>query len=111
MPTGSSPHLRLTLLGVGAMKSPPYGPGGLLVEHGDVRVAIDGGPGAELSGALDAWLVTDARAELISKLRRLARGRGLEPEVRVFIGPGITIDPHPVVHVASHLRVPGRRRR
>ena len=39
-------HMRLTLLGVGAMNSPRYAPAGLLVEHGTVRVAIDGGPGA-----------------------------------------------------------------
>ena len=42
-----SPVTRFTLLGVGAMNSPRYAPAGLLVEQSQVRVAIDGGPGAE----------------------------------------------------------------
>ena len=70
-----------TLLGIGAMNSPRYAPAGLLVTHGDVRVAIDGGPGAEPVGALDAWLLTDARCELISQLRLMARRHGVEAEV------------------------------
>jgi hypothetical protein len=64
--------LRLTLLGVGAMNSPRYAPAGLLAEYGAVRVAIDGGPGGAPAGRLDAWLVTDERAELIRELRQLA---------------------------------------
>lgn len=80
------------------MNSPRYAPAGLLVEHGDVRVAIDGGPGAEPPGDIDAWLVT--AAELIGQLRRLARARRLEPEVGAYIGRDITIDPCPVVHTS-----------
>jgi hypothetical protein len=38
---------RFTLLGVGAMNSLRYSPAGLLISRGQVRVAIDGGPGAE----------------------------------------------------------------
>lgn len=34
---------------------------------------IDGGPGAAPRGELDAWLVTNERAELIAGIRRLAR--------------------------------------
>ena len=45
---------------------------------------IDGGPGAAPSGRIDAWLVTDARAELISALRRLARRCRLIPEIRAI---------------------------
>jgi hypothetical protein len=89
---------RFTLLGVGAMNSPRFAPAGLLVEHGTARVVIDGGPGAEPPGDLDAWLVTDAKAELIGRLRQMARARGLEPEVRAYAGAGIAIEPHPVVH-------------
>jgi len=77
------PPARFTLLGVGAMNSPRYSPAGLLIEHGRVRVAIDGGPGAEPAGPMAAWLVTDERAELIGELRRLAAARGLRPAVRV----------------------------
>ncbi len=58
---GRQPSLRLTLLGVGAMRSPRYSPARLLLECRGYRVAIDGGPGAEAGGRLDAWLVTDER--------------------------------------------------
>ena len=50
------------------MNSPRYAPAGLLIEQSQVRVAIDGGPGAE-AGPLAAWLVTDERAELIQHWR------------------------------------------
>lgn len=92
--------LKLTLLGVGAMNSPRYGPAGLLAEHAAARVAIDGGPGAVPAGRLDAWLVTDERAELIGKLRRLASERGLVPQVAGFEGHGLGITPLPVVHTS-----------
>jgi hypothetical protein len=92
--------LRLTLLGVGAMNSPRYKPAGLLVEHSAVRVAIDGGPGAVPAGRLDAWLVTDERAELIGKLRRLASERDLVPHVASFTRGGLDIRPLPVVHTS-----------
>ena len=60
------------------MNSPRYAPAGLLIEQSQVRVAIDGGPGAE-AGPLVAWLVTDECAELIRELRRLAAAQGLVP--------------------------------
>lgn len=92
--------LRLTLLGTGAMNSPRFGPAGLLAEHSAARVAIDGGPGAVAAGRLDAWLVTDEKAELIGKLRRLASERGLVPRVASFTGDRMDITPLPVVHTS-----------
>ena len=95
-----SPLTRFTLLGVGAMNSPRYAPAGLLVEQSHVRVAIDGGPGAEPAGPLAAWLVTDERAELIRELRRLAAAHGLVPAVSAFHASGLTITPRAVVHTS-----------
>lgn len=91
---------RLTLLGVGAMSSPRYPPAGLLVAAAGHRVAIDGGPGAEPPGRLDAWLVTDERAELRAALRRLAAQRSLVPRVARFTSAGLDIEPRPVVHTS-----------
>ena len=93
-------NLRLTLLGVGAMNSPRYAPAGLLVEHGTVRVAIDGGPGAVPAGRLDAWLVTDERAELIRQLRQLAAAHGLVPRAGDFTSIGLRLAAQPVVHTS-----------
>jgi hypothetical protein len=92
--------LRLTLLGVGAMNSPRYAPAGLLVEHGGIRVAIDGGPGAAPAGRLEAWLVTDERAELIRELRKLAGPHGLVPSAGDFGADGLGLVAHPVVHTS-----------
>jgi hypothetical protein len=90
--------VRLVTLGVGAAESPRFAPAGLLVAHGGVRVAFDGGPGAEPPGSVDAWLVTDERAELISALRRLAAERGLTPAARSVRMGGLDVEPLPVVH-------------
>lgn len=92
--------MQLTLLGVGAMRSPRYAPAGLLVASHGARVAFDGGPGAEPSGRLDAWLVTDERSELQAALRRLARARGLEPVITSFDVGGLTVEPCPVAHTS-----------
>jgi hypothetical protein len=92
--------LVLRLLGVGAMRSPRYAPAGLLIEHGGLRVAIDGGPGGLPPSRLDAWLVTDLRAELIAAIRRAARVRGVEPQVASFVAPGLRIVPHSVAHTS-----------
>ena len=94
-------NLRLTLLGVGAMNSPRYAPAGLLVELGNSRVMIDGGPGAEPKRKLAGWLVTDEKGELIREIRKLARSRGLAPAVGTFMSTELSIEAHPVVH-ASH---------
>src|SRR5438093_4226082 len=85
-------------MGVGAQNSPRFGPAGLLVAHRGVRVMLDGGPGAEPSGRLDAWLVTDERAELIGSIRRLARDLGLEVRAADFERCGLRVLCRPVVH-------------
>ena len=85
-------------LGVGAQNSPRFAPAGLLVSHRDVRVMIDGGPGTEPPGRIDAWLVTDERAELIGRIRAMARDRGAEPRAEPFRGKGLRVEPKPVVH-------------
>jgi hypothetical protein len=90
--------VRLVTLGVGAMNSPRFAPAGLLVAHRGVRVMIDGGPGAEPPGRIDAWLVTDERAELIGRIRRLAADRGLRPVAAPFRCRGLRIERRSVVH-------------
>src|SRR5215211_2479892 len=90
--------MRLVTLGVGAAASPRYAAAGLLVARRGVRVMLDGGPGAEPPGRLDAWLVTDERSELRSRLRRLAAERGLRPQVAGSRRGSLRIDALPVVH-------------
>lgn len=92
--------MRLTTLGVGAQDSPRYAPAGLLVSHRGARVMIDGGPGAVPAGRVDAWLVTDARAELIAAIRRHAGTRGLVPSVAAYVTRSLTIEPRRVVHTS-----------
>lgn len=92
--------LRLVTLGVGAAASPRYAPAGLLVERAGVRVMIDGGPGAAPSGRLAAWLVTDERAELMPRIRELARAKGLEPYAGSLDAHGLVIERRPVVHTS-----------
>ena len=98
---GSVRRLRLTLLGVGTMSAPRYAPAGLLIRWGPVRVAIDGRPGAEPPGTLDAWLVTDEHAELRAALRRLAHKYGLAgPAITDYAAPGLRVRPYPVEHTS-----------
>jgi hypothetical protein len=92
--------VRLVTLGVGAMDSPRFAPAGLLVVHGGVRVMLDGGPGAEPMGRLDAWLVTDERSELIARIRRSAAARGLIPHVGSLRRYGLVVEPRAVVHTS-----------
>jgi hypothetical protein len=61
---------------------------------------IDGGPGAAPGGRLDAWLVTDEHAELITDLRRLAGRWGLVPRAATFRRDGLSIVRRPVVHTS-----------
>jgi Beta-lactamase superfamily domain len=82
------------------MASPRYRPAGLLVEYGSARVMIDGGPRAAPAGRLDAWLVTDARGELIREIRRLARARRTEPAVARFTRGKLAIEPRRVAHTS-----------
>ena len=80
------------------MNSPRYAPAGLLIEQGRVRVAIDGGPGAEPAGPLAAWLVTDERAELI----RENLGSGA-------LQRGVRVNRRPVRFCARPRPAPGRQ--
>jgi hypothetical protein len=61
---------------------------------------LDGGPGAEPDGSLDAWLVTDERAELMPAIRRRAREMKTEPGVGTFEVEDLRVEPHPVVHTS-----------
>ena len=54
--------------------------------QGDDRT---GGPGAEPHGSLDAWLVTDERAELIPAIRPLAAARDSGPRAAGFERNGL----------------------
>jgi hypothetical protein len=94
------PLLCCTLLGIGAMASPLYRPAGLLVSAGAWRVMLDGGPGAEPDGTIDAWLVCDADSELRTEIRRRGAVRGLEPVVAAFDRPDLSIQPRAVVHTS-----------
>lgn len=93
-------NVRCTLLGVGAMASPRFAPAGLLVEVGRRAVMLDGGPGAEPQRPISAWRVTDARAELIPALRRLAALRGCEVAVGAWSAGEVRIEPLPVIHTS-----------
>ena len=90
--------MRLVTVGVGAQNSPRFAPAGLLVSHRGTRVMIDGGPDAEPPGRVDAWLVTDERAELIASVRRLARARGITAEATDLAFDHLQVQCHPVVH-------------
>ena len=59
---------------------------------------IDGGPGAEPSVPLDAWLMTDENAELMAQIRLLARQKGLQPYAGRFEKDGLVLINKPVVH-------------
>lgn len=92
--------MRLVTLGVGAQDSPRYAPAGLLVAHAGLRVMIDGGPDAAPRGRLDAWLVTDEHAELITDIRRLARRWALVPHAGTLRRDGLSIVRRRVVHTS-----------
>lgn len=104
--------LRITLLGIGAMNSPRYRRAGLLVEIGNRRIMIDGGPGAITRGKVDAWLVSDERCELMSDIRTLASDKGTKPRIGDYRSAGVSIVPKPVVHTShptyGYLIVAGR---
>src|SRR5215211_584189 len=91
----------LKLLGIGAMASERYAPAGLLVERHDRAIMIDGGPGAEPDHPVEDWLVTDERAELIAKIRRIAREQfGVRPRAGSASLDDVQIDAEPVVHTS-----------
>lgn len=66
--------------------------------HEGLRIMLDGGTRSEPGGHLDAWLVTDERAELITSIRHLARQRGLEAHAADFTHRALRILRRPVVH-------------
>jgi len=90
----------MTLLGVGAMNSPRFRPAGLFIVCEDRRVMFDGGGSAAPPMPVDAWLVTDARSELISSIRRAGARLGLEPRVAAFEADGLRVYPMDVVHTS-----------
>ena len=59
---------------------------------------IDGGPGAEPKGTIDAWLVADDQSELIGKIRKLAKSKGVRPAVGDFVSRGLSIKAKRVAH-------------
>jgi hypothetical protein len=106
--------VELTLVGVGAMNSPRYRPAGLLVAQGGCRVMLDGGGESAPTSPVDAWLVCDARAELMPDIRRRCRGLEVRPVVGGFARGGLEVEPLPVVHTAHPtfgylVRAGGRR--
>jgi hypothetical protein len=90
----------MTLLGVGAMNSPRFAPAGMLLRYGRSRIAFDGGPGADPPDRLNAWLVTDERAELRASIRRLAADRQVEAHVGNLRLGALVIDACQVVHTS-----------
>ena len=82
------------------MNSPRFAPAGLLVEREGARVMLDGGEARAPEGPLDAWLVTDAGAELIREIGAAARERGVKPAVARFDSPGLAIRPRKVAHTS-----------
>lgn len=90
--------MRLVTVGVGAAHSPCYRPAGLLVSHRGARVLIDGGPDTVPKGRIDAWLLTDDRAELAAAIRVRARRKELVARVASFRAGALRIEPRPVVH-------------
>ena len=61
---------------------------------------LDGGPGAEPTVGLDAWLVCDLQGELQPAIRRIAALRGLLPVVSRFERPGFVAEPREVRHTS-----------
>ena len=91
---------RLVLLGVGAMNSPRYRPAGLLVIWAGHRVMLDGGACADPGPPIDAWLVSDERAELMYEIRHRAGELGVHAAVGLFEAGGVLVRPLPVRHTS-----------
>jgi hypothetical protein len=108
------PVLRLTLLGVGAMRSPRFRPAGLLVSWPRHHVMLDGGGAAVPDVPVDAWLVSDRRAELMPSIRRHARELGVSPDVEPYTAGSVRLHPEAVDHTShpsyGYLIEAGRRR-
>jgi hypothetical protein len=98
------PAIVLTLTGIGAMRSPCFAPAGLLVTHAGRRVMIDGGGRSAAGVALEAWLVTDERCELMAEIRRACAPRGIVPRIAQLRLGALQIRPRAVRHT-SHRAV------
>jgi len=61
---------------------------------------LDGGLGAVPDAPLDAWLVADARAELIADIRRRARARGVQVRVGRLRAGELEVRPLAVRHTS-----------
>ena len=73
----------------------------MLLRYGRSRIAFDGGPGAEPPpDRLNAWLVTDERAELRASIRRAAANRQVEAHAGNLRLGALVIDACPVVHTS-----------
>jgi hypothetical protein len=92
--------MQLILLGVGAMNSPRYRPAGLLVKWRRHRVMLDGGDSADPGPPLDAWLVSDERAELAAGIRREAAELGVRPTMASVEFDEVRLRPLPVRHTS-----------
>lgn len=82
------------------MNSPRYRPAGLLVVHEGCRVMLDGGGAATPTVPVDAWLVCDARAELLPDIRRHCRRLDVTPVVGNLSVGVLAIEPLPVIHTS-----------
>lgn len=82
------------------MNSPRYGPAGLLVTCGSSHLMLDGGAASAGGSRVDAWLVCDAKAELMPEIRRRCRALGLRPVVDGLMVEGVEFEPLPVVHTS-----------
>jgi hypothetical protein len=91
---------RVVLLGVGAMNSPRYRPAGLLVICAGHRVMLDGGGCADPGPPLEAWLVSDERAELMPQIRRRAKELGVHAAVGLVEAGDVLVRPLPVRHTS-----------
>jgi beta-lactamase family protein len=82
------------------MNSPRYRPAGLLVMWAKNRVMLDGGDSADPGAPLDAWLVSDERAELAPQIRRRAAELGVRPVMAPVEVDGVRLRPLPVQHTS-----------
>jgi hypothetical protein len=82
------------------MNSPRYRPAGLLVSWGGHRVVLDGGGTADPGSRVDAWLVSDDRAELMPQIRRRAGELSVRPTVGPYAADGVRLSPKAVEHTS-----------
>jgi hypothetical protein len=61
---------------------------------------LDGGAGADPGPDLDAWLVSDEKAELMPQIRRRAEQLGICPTLGPFAADGVQLTPLPVEHTS-----------